>query len=87
MTGRELVASSDALLGDVVIFSLLGDVQSDRYRCVLGAARTENCAGGELAHHPDGSRRVEQGESIRGIAVHGESPCHHCHYYMVSVHC
>ena len=50
------------LLGDVALFSLLGDVQSDRYRCVLGATRTENCAGGELSHHPDGSRRAQQGE-------------------------
>ena len=54
--------SSDMVQGDVAIFSLLGDLQGDRYRCVLGATRTENRAGGELAHHPDGSRGTQQGK-------------------------
>ena len=77
--------SSDMVLGDVALLSLLGDVQSDRYRCVFGATRTENCTGGELAHHPDGSRGAQQGKWTRGISVMGNPRS--VTVTMVSVYC
>ena len=45
---------------NVVIFSLLGNVQSHWYRRLFSATRTENCAGGELTYHPDWSRGTQQ---------------------------